>query len=224
MRSQTGGQNTYLGIYFWNSGSPQLRLYKRSAGTWIQLGNSYNSGPLAAGTQLKLTAVGSTISFLQNGIARITVTDNSFTGGAPGIMSYGAATGDNWAGGTPTDTTPPSAPGTVSASAVSSSEIDLSWAAATDNIGVTGYQLFRCQGSSCTSFAQVGTASGDNLQRHQSRRGHQLQLPGTRARRGRQPRAVLEHRHRHNPRLGHVFDRRHRFRGLRNGGAAKQRR
>ena len=84
VRSQTGGQNTYLGIYFWNSGSPQLRLYKRSAGTWTQLGNSYNSGPLAAGTQLKLTAVGSTISFLQNGIARITVTDNSFTGGAPG--------------------------------------------------------------------------------------------------------------------------------------------
>ena len=41
-----------------------------------------------------------------------------------------------------------------------SSEIDLSWAAASDNVGVTGYQVFRCQGSGCTSFAQVGTASG----------------------------------------------------------------
>ena len=39
VRSQNGGQNTYLGIYFWNSGSPQLRLYKRTAGTWTQLGN-----------------------------------------------------------------------------------------------------------------------------------------------------------------------------------------
>ena len=44
VRTQNGGQNTYLGMYFWNNGSPQLRLYKRSAGTWIQLGSSYNSG------------------------------------------------------------------------------------------------------------------------------------------------------------------------------------
>ena len=49
---QNGGQNTYLGIYFWNNGSPQLRLYKRTAGTWTQLGSSYNSGPLPAGTTL----------------------------------------------------------------------------------------------------------------------------------------------------------------------------
>ena len=102
VRTQSGGQNTYLGIYFWNNGSQQLRLYKRSAGTWIQLGSSYNSGPLAAGTQLELTAVGSTISFLQNGVTRITVTDSSFTGGAPGIMAFDTATADNWSGGTAT--------------------------------------------------------------------------------------------------------------------------
>ena len=53
----------YLGIYFWNNGSPQLRLYKRSAGNWIQLGGSYASGPLAAGTVLKLASVGSRIAF-----------------------------------------------------------------------------------------------------------------------------------------------------------------
>ena len=114
VRTQNGGQNTYLGIYFWNSGSPELRLYKRSAGTWIQLGSSYSSGPLAAGTQLKLTAVGSTISFLQNGVARITVSDSSFTGGAPGIISYGAATADNWTGGTATAPATYSIGGTVS--------------------------------------------------------------------------------------------------------------
>ena len=84
VRTQNGGQDTYLGIYFWNSGSPELRLYKRSAGSWTQLGSSYSSGPLAAGTQLKLMAVGSTISFLQDGVERIAVTDNSLTGGAPG--------------------------------------------------------------------------------------------------------------------------------------------
>ena len=84
VRAQNGGQDTYLGIYFWNNGSPVLRLYKRTAGSWIQLGNSYNSGPLPAGTKLTLSAVGSTISFQQNGVERIAVTDTSLTGGAPG--------------------------------------------------------------------------------------------------------------------------------------------
>ena len=107
VRAQNGGQDTYLGIYFWNSGSPQLRLYERSAGTWTQLGGSYNSGPLAAGTQLKLVAVGSEISLLQDGVVRIAVTDNSLTGGAPGIMAFGAATADNWSGGIATSSSNP---------------------------------------------------------------------------------------------------------------------
>ena len=107
VRVQNGGQDTYLGIYFWNSGSPQLRLYERTAGTWAQLGGSYNSGPLAAGTQLKLVAVGSEISFLQNGVVRIEVTDNSLTGGAPGIIAFGAARADNWSGGIATSSSNP---------------------------------------------------------------------------------------------------------------------
>jgi hypothetical protein len=98
VRMQTNGQKLYAGIYFWNSGNQQLRLYKRISGTWTQLGSSYNSGALAAGTQLKLTATGSTISFLQNGVARVTVTDTSVTGGAPGIMTFGTARADNWVG------------------------------------------------------------------------------------------------------------------------------
>ena len=114
VRTQNGGQDTYLGIYFWNSGSPVLTLYKRSAGTWIQLGNSYNCGPLAAGTKLKLTAVGSRISFLQDGIERIAATDTSLTGGAPGIIAFGQAKADNWSGGTATSTGAYSVGGTVS--------------------------------------------------------------------------------------------------------------
>ena len=49
VRMQNGGQDQYLGIYFWNNGTQQLRLYKRSAGTWIQLGSSYNSGAAGRG-------------------------------------------------------------------------------------------------------------------------------------------------------------------------------
>jgi chitodextrinase len=41
------------------------------------------------------------------------------------------------------DTTPPSTPAGLSANATSSSQINLSWAASTDNVGVTGYKIYR---------------------------------------------------------------------------------
>lgn len=44
---------------------------------------------------------------------------------------------------TPTDTTPPSAPTGLSATAISPSQINLTWSAATDNVGVTGYLVYR---------------------------------------------------------------------------------
>src|SRR6185437_3952234 len=90
----------YVGIYYWNNGSPVLQLFKRTGtSSWTQLGGTYSSGPLAAGTQLEVAAVGSTISFWQNGVKRISVTDSTFTGGAPGMMAFGNATADNWSGG-----------------------------------------------------------------------------------------------------------------------------
>jgi len=58
------------------------------------------------------------------------------------------------------DTTPPSAAGTLTATAASQSQINLSWGAATDNIGVTGYLIERCQGAGCSNFAQIGTTTG----------------------------------------------------------------
>ena len=114
VRAQNGGQDSYLGIYFWNNGSPELRLYKRTAGTWTQLGSSYSSGPLPAGTKLTLTAVSTRISFQQDGVERIAVTDTTLTGGAPAIISFGTAKADNWTGANTgsSDSQPPSAPGT----------------------------------------------------------------------------------------------------------------
>src|SRR5206468_1532274 len=57
------------------------------------------------------------------------------------------------------DTQPPTAPGTLTAAAVSSSQINLSWTASTDNVGVTNYLIERCQGAGCSSFAQIATAT-----------------------------------------------------------------
>jgi fibronectin type 3 domain-containing protein len=61
-------------------------------------------------------------------------------------------------GGAPApDTTPPSTVTGLSATAVSATQINLSWAAATDNVGVTGYRVERCQGAGCSNFVQIAT-------------------------------------------------------------------
>ena len=99
VRTQNGGQDGYVGIYNWNNGSPELMLFKRSGGNWTQLGSAYSTGPLAAGTQLKLMVVGSTLSFLENGVERIAAYDNNLVGGAPGIIAYGTGKVDNWSAG-----------------------------------------------------------------------------------------------------------------------------
>lgn len=62
------------------------------------------------------------------------------------------------------DTTVPSTPTALSATAVSSSQIDLSWTASTDNVAVTGYKIYRNSvyvatvGS--TSYSDVGLSAG----------------------------------------------------------------
>ena len=55
------------------------------------------------------------------------------------------------------DTQPPTVPTNLTATAVSSSQINLSWTASTDNVGVTGYKVFR-------AGAQIGTTAGTTYQ------------------------------------------------------------
>ncbi len=65
--------------------------------------------------------------------------------------------------GAAADATPPSAPTGVVASASGSSRINLGWSASSDNVAVTGYRVFRCQGASCAPSAQVGSATGTSF-------------------------------------------------------------
>ena len=58
----------------------------------------------------------------------------------------------------PSDTTPPSVPTNLTATTISSSQINQSWTASTDNVGVTGYRIYRCQGAGCTPSAQIATS------------------------------------------------------------------
>ena len=55
------------------------------------------------------------------------------------------------------DTQAPTTPGGLSATAAGATQINLAWSASTDNVGVTGYRVERCTGSSCTNFAQIAT-------------------------------------------------------------------
>ena len=56
------------------------------------------------------------------------------------------------------DTQAPTAPSGLTATAAGATQINLSWTASTDNVGVTGYRVERCQGASCVNFVQVGDA------------------------------------------------------------------
>jgi glucose/arabinose dehydrogenase/chitodextrinase len=60
------------------------------------------------------------------------------------------------------DTEAPSTPTNLTASEAGSSQIDLTWSASTDNVGVTGYVVERCQGASCTNFVSLpGSPTGN---------------------------------------------------------------
>ncbi|MEV6932012.1 LamG-like jellyroll fold domain-containing protein [Dactylosporangium sp. NPDC051485] len=61
---------------------------------------------------------------------------------------------------TATDTTAPSAPGGLTATPASPTQVDLSWTASSDNVGVAGYRVERCTGAACTTWAEVAQPAG----------------------------------------------------------------
>jgi len=60
------------------------------------------------------------------------------------------------------DTTPPTAPTSLTASSNAKRQITLSWNASTDNVGVTGYQIWRSTSANGT-YTQVGTATSTSF-------------------------------------------------------------
>jgi chitodextrinase len=109
------------------------------------------------------------VTFTQIATTGATITTYSDSPLAPVTLYYyrvratngsGDSTYSNLASSTTlADTTPPTAPTNLTATATSSSQNDLSWTASTDNVGVTQYQVQRCQGAACATFAQVGTST-----------------------------------------------------------------
>jgi YD repeat-containing protein len=54
-----------------------------------------------------------------------------------------------------TATTKPTAPKNLVVSPVSTTQLNLTWTASVDDVGVTKYEVERCQGVSCTNFALI---------------------------------------------------------------------
>jgi chitodextrinase len=137
---------------------------------------------VASATEVDLTWTASTddvgvagYRIYRNGVVVGTSLTNSYadTGAQPSTsysystVAYDAAgnssTASNAAAATTPavpDTTPPSTPSGVTATVPSPTEVDLSWTASTDNVGVAGYRVYRngaLIGSSTTnSYADTG--------------------------------------------------------------------
>ena len=100
----------------------------------------------------------------------ITDTSGAIGGPSNGIRKFGGnPLGPQWVisdaplSGIPlNDTIPPSTPTGITAIVISSSQINLNWNAASDNVGVTGYRIFRngtqIATTSATSYSNTGLA------------------------------------------------------------------
>src|SRR5438093_675166 len=114
---------------------------------------------IVSGDKWRLIATGNTLDVFRNGVFQFTyTTDGSYATGDVGIEAFtpnftfmGWEGGDP-AGGTP-DTTPPTAPSNLTATAASSSQINLAWTASSDDVGVAGYLVERCQGKSGRAYS-----------------------------------------------------------------------
>ena len=89
----------------------------------------------------------------------VTVTGISLSGADAGNYALASTTATTTAAVT-ADTTPPTVPGNLTATAAGGTQVTLAWSASSDAAGVTGYQVERCAGASCSTFALVLTVSG----------------------------------------------------------------
>ena len=100
----------------------------------------------------------------------------------------------------------PTAPGTLTANAITTGEIDLAWGASTGSTGRHRLPARALPGRRLQQLHPDRHPDRHQLQGHHRHRQHQLQLPRPRGRLGRQPRPILEHRHgddQHNDHTGH---------------------
>ncbi|MFC5469025.1 fibronectin type III domain-containing protein [Cohnella suwonensis] len=142
-------------------------VFKNDQNTWTELARGTYATNASDYNNLKMKFVGNQIQVYIDGQHQGTATDTSatpaFAAGKIGLRTYlGSARYDNVLVET-IDTQAPTAPANLSATAVSSSGIDLTWTASTDNVGVTAYKVFRDNAqigtTAATSYSDTGLSS-----------------------------------------------------------------
>ncbi|WP_158623626.1 DUF1565 domain-containing protein [Corallococcus llansteffanensis] len=96
-----------------------------------------------------------------NSAPQATFCGNTFDTTAPAVTGSSVGTPTTACAGTGQDTTPPTAPTGLTATATSSSGVDLAWSASTDNVGVTSYAVTR--GGAPVCMVAVRTCSDTGL-------------------------------------------------------------
>src|SRR6185436_17879068 len=119
------------------------------SGATVQWNGAARTTTFGSSTQLTAAIPASDIAVA--GTSQVTVVN-------PGASASNALTFTTTSGAP--DTQPPTAPSGLTATAAGATQINLSWTASTDTVGVTGYRVERCQGATCTNFVQIGTSTG----------------------------------------------------------------
>ena len=135
----------------WGTGTKQTMLVDTVPST-----SSYTDAPLIAGQSITDPVSGATIT-----------TSATSDTGASVTVSYGGSTGGTGTTTTPpADTTAPTSVTNLTAAASSTPSVSLSWGAATDNVGVTGYRVSRngtvLSTATGTSFVDSTIAAGSS--------------------------------------------------------------
>jgi len=143
--------------------------------TYVTEGGNNNYQGIQTGDVISASIKGNLIIGYVNGVEVIRGTDSTYTSGNPGIGFYlegGTSNLNSNFGftrfsatdGSASDSQAPTIPTNLTATAISPSQIDLLWTASSDNIGVTGYQVYRNGQSvavtSGTTYADTSAASG----------------------------------------------------------------
>nr|WP_239313474.1 glycoside hydrolase family 9 protein [Plantactinospora mayteni] len=139
-----------------NVGVTGYDVYRENGATDVLLGS-------AATPTFAVTGLAAETTYQFYVVARDAAGNRSTASAPVSVTTRPAGTGD---------TTPPGTPGTPTASAVTSTGATLSWTASTDNVGVTGYRVYREAGATdallgspiTPTFAVTGLTVGTTYQ------------------------------------------------------------
>lgn len=129
------------------------------AGTckWDTANTTYDlMASLMSGSSLSFSA--NTGAILSNGTTTHVYTQCRFTNSAGTDITTTTALdiSISVAAGAPTDTTAPSTVSGLAAVALGQAQASLTWTAATDNVAISGYNLYLCPGVGCTTYVFAG--------------------------------------------------------------------